>query len=177
MKTPIYGLMAEFKEPEEVLRAVKKVYSAGFRKIDAFSPFPIDGLAEELGQTCEVIGWIALSCGLLGLLTGIILQYYSSAIAYPMNIGGRPLNSWPSFVPVCFELMVLFAATGSVLSMFLLNRLPKPYHPVFNSPEFNFVTRDRFFLLIEKNDPLFDLQNTRIFLESLNAEQVIEVSE
>lgn len=176
MKVPIYGLMAEFKEPEKILFAVKEVHAAGFRAVDAYSPFPIDGLAEELGQSCEEIGWIAFGCALLGIITGLALQYYSSAIAYPMNIGGRPLNSWPSFIPVCFELMVLFAAAGSVLSMFFLNRLPEPYHPVFNSPEFTFATRNRFFLLIEKNDPLFDLRITRTFLESLNPERVIEVS-
>ncbi|MGZ3790657.1 MAG: DUF3341 domain-containing protein [Bacteriovorax sp.] len=169
-----YGLLAEFKDPEEIMNAVKKVHANGFRAVDAFTPFPIDGLAEELGQSCNEIGWVTFVFGLLGIFVAFFLQYYS-AVVYPMDVGGRPLNSWPSFIPICFELMVLFAAIGSVLSMFFLNRLPKPNHPVFNASEFNLVTTDRFFLLIEKSDPLFDIQKTRILLESLNAQKVIEV--
>jgi hypothetical protein len=177
MKDDLYGLMAEFRKPENLLAAAEVVHKAGHRKTDAFSPFPIDGLASVLGHKSNPIGWISLFSGLIGTIVAYLLQLYSVAIAYPVDIGGRPLNSWPAFLPICFELTVLFAATGAVLSMFILNKLPEPYHPVFNSEEFTLMTKDRFFLLVEKKDPLFDLKKTHELLLSLNPERVIEVME
>lgn len=171
----IHGLMAEFTEPDSVLSAAKKIHEAGFSAVDAYSPFPIDGLPEQLGFSCEIIGWITFTFAFIGLVVAFLLQYYCSVIAYPMNIGGRPLNSWPSFIPVCFELAILFASLGAVFSLFFLNQLPKPYHPVFNSLEFSLATKNRFFIVIEKDDPLFEFQKTRDFLMSLNPIQVIEV--
>lgn len=175
MKAPLYGLMAEFKEPEKVLLAIKSAKEAGFNVIDAYSPFPIEGMDELINKKNNQIGWIAFFFGIFGIIAGIALQYYVGAVVYPINVGGRPLVSWATFVPICFELMVLFSCLGIVFSMFLLNRLPEPYHPVFNVPEFSLIAKDRFFIVIEKKDPLFDIHTTRTFLESLSAEKVFEV--
>jgi hypothetical protein len=177
MNTPMYGLMAEFKTPEMLLSAVKAARAANYKMLDAYSPFPIDGLAESINKTSTRIEWIAFCGGTIGILSGIALQYYSAAIGYPMNIGGRPLISWPAYVPICFELMVLFSVLFMVFAMFYLNKLPRPYHPVFNVPDFSLVSKDRFFIVIENNDPLFDLQKTRLFFETLKAEKIFEVNQ
>ena len=176
MTTPTYGLMAEFKDPEAILSAIKIARAAGYVQLDAYSPFSIDGLADEISKSSNKIEWSAFFGGVLGILAGIALQYYSAAGVYPMNIGGRPLVSWTAYVPVCFELMILFSALSSVLSMFFLNHLPQPYHPVFNVSEFSLFSKNRFFIVIEVADPLFDPYKTRIFMESLNAEKVFEVA-
>jgi hypothetical protein len=175
MTTPIYGLMAEFKTPEKLLAAVKAARAAGYQMMDAYSPFPIDGLAEELTKNSKRIEWIAFFGGFFGILVGVALQYYGAVLAYPMNIGGRPLISWPAYVPICFELMVLFSVFALVFAMFFFNKLPQPYHPVFNVSEFSLVSKNRFFIVIENKDTLFNLQKTFIFLETLNAENIFEV--
>ncbi len=171
----MYGLLAEFEEPEALLEAARRAYEAGFRKLDAYSPFPLEGLAESIGVRRTRVSLIVLIGGILGCLTGFGLQYWISVIDYPLNVGGRPYNSWPSFIPVTFELTVLFAATAAVVGMLALNGLPMPYHPVFNVPRFALASRDRFFLCIESADAKFDAAATRQFLESLHAHEVSEV--
>lgn len=171
----IYGLLAEFKGPDELVEAAKKAYQAGYRKLDAYSPFPIEGLSEELGMRNTRLPWIVLGGGIIGAVAGYFMQYYSMVIDYPINVGGRPLHSWPAFIPITFELSILFAVIAAVLGMFALNGLPMPYHPVFNTPNFELASRNHFFLSIEAEDPKFDLDGTRRFLESLEAQEVQEI--
>src|ERR687892_2594970 len=162
---PIYGLMAEFAAPETLLEAAHRSFAEGYRRMDAYSPFPIDGLAEAIGFHKTRIPLIVLLGGLVGCVGGFYLQYWASVIDYPLNIGGRPLNSWPAFIPVTFELTILVAALSAVLGLLALNRLPMPYHPVFNVPAFALASRHRFFLCIEAQDVKFDVDATRRFLE------------
>lgn len=172
----LYGLMAEFGDPTRVVVAARRANEAGYRRMDAYTPFPIEELAEALGYRSRGrLPKIVLFGGIVGCLGGFLLQYWCSVIAYPMNIGGRPLNSWPSFIPVTFETTVLCAALSAVLGMLALNGLPMPYHPVFNVDEFALATRDRFFLCIEAIDPRFDREATRRFLEGLGPDKVYEV--
>ncbi len=167
--------MADFDEPEQLLAAARKAYEQGYRRMDAYTPFPIEGLAETIGFHSNKVALIVLVGGILGCLTGFFLQYYVAVMNYPLNIGGRPLNSWPSFIPITFELTVLFAALSAVFGMLALNRLPMPYHPVFNVPGFETATRNRFFLCIESDDPKFDRIQTAEFLKSQPARAVSEV--
>jgi hypothetical protein len=168
----IYGVMAAFAEPRQLLDATRAAREAGYRRMDAFTPFPVEGLDEELGMRYTRLPLLVLAAGILGAIGGYALQYYCSVIAYPLNIGGRPLHSWPAFIPVTFEVTVLFAGIAAVLGMLALNGLPTPYHPVFNVPEFGLASRDRFFLLIESRDPKFDPVKTADFLRSLEPLQV-----
>jgi hypothetical protein len=172
---PLYGLLAEFEGPDELLGAARLAYAAGYRHIDAYSPFLIEGLPESMGMRNTRLPLIILGGGILGALTGYGMQVYAMAFDYPMNVGGRPLHSWPAFIPVTFEMAILFAAFAAVLGMFALNGLPQPYHPVFNVPAFELASRNRFFLSIETRDPKFDLYDTRRFLENLGALEVSEV--
>ena len=172
---PVYGLMAEFETPTEVLVAAKKAFAEGYRNMDAYSPQPVHGLAEAIGFKKNRVALVCLVGGLLGLATGLGLQEWINLTAYPLNIGGRPLNSWPSFIIVCFELTILFGGLSACLGMFAMNGLPMPYHPVFNVSEFASATRDRFFLCIEAVDPKFDMTTTRSFLESLAPASIAEV--
>ncbi len=174
-RLPIYGLMAEFDNPDALVQAAQNAYEAGYRKMDAYSPMPIEGLAEAIGFKRPRLPLIVLIGGLLGGLGGYLLQYYTSVIAYPVNVGGRPFHSWPAFVPIAFETTILAAAGAAVLGMLALNGLPMPYHPVFNVPNFKLATRDRFFFCIESRDPGFDLVETKRFLESLNPLEVSDV--
>ncbi len=167
--------MAEFEEPNQLLLAAEKAYAEGYRKMDAYSPFPIEGLAEAIGVRRNRVALIVLIGAVLGCLTGFFLQYYVAAINYPLDIGGRPLNSWPSFIPITFELTVLFGAFFAIFGMLALNRLPMPHHPVFNAPGFELATRNRFFLCLESEDPRFDQEKSKQFLNSLSARQVSEV--
>lgn len=173
---PIYGLMAEFETPAALVEAAKHTYAAGYRKIDTFSPFPIEGAWEAIGHHDRRMSLLVLIGGLAGMLTGYGLQYWVHAITYPTNIDGKPLNSWPQFIPVTFELTILFAAITAVVGMIFLNGLPMPYHPVFNVQRFtDHASRDRFFLLVEAKDPKFDKQQTKDFLKGLNGVEVSEV--
>lgn len=172
----IYGLIAEFDSPQALLDGVHETYAHGYRKIDAFSPFPVEGLAEAMGFKHDRLPLLVLIGGILGMTGGYGLAYWTSTIAYPINVGGRPFHSWPSFLPVTFETTVLFAALTAVLGMLALNGLPQPHHPVFNADRFALASRDRFFLLIEADDLLFDRDGARRFLEGLRAEQVSEVA-
>jgi len=177
MNTRLYGLMAEFEDPRDLVLAARRAYQEGYRKLDAYSPFPIEGLAEELGHRHSWLPLVALIGGIAGAVGGFGMQYYLSVIEYPLNIGGRPLNSWPSFIPITFETTVLLAALSAVLGMILMNGLPKPYHPVFNVPRFELASRDHFFLCIEAADPKFDRHETGRFLRSLNPREVSDVAQ
>lgn len=171
----LYGLLAEFNTPGRVVEAAKRTHAEGYRKIDAFSPFPIEELSEAIGFHRTRLPQIVFAGGVLGLLGGFGLMYYTSVIDYPLNVGGRPLFSFPSYIPIMFETTVLIAAFAAVFGMILLNGLPRPYHPVFNVPSFALASRDRFFLLIETADPKFDREKTRQFLEGLGASEVSDV--
>jgi len=166
-RPPVYGLMAEFREPGQVVVAAYLVREHGFRKVDAYTPYPIEELAEALEFHRSPLPKLVLGGGILGALSGFGLCYWCSTIAYPMNIGGRPFNSWVSFIPPTFETTILFAAGTAVLGMLALNGLPEPYHPVFNVPAFALAMRDKFFICIEATDPKFDLEATKRFLQGL----------
>jgi hypothetical protein len=174
-KPPIYGLLAEYTDPDALVAAAKRAYEEGYRKMDAYSPMPVDGLAEAIGFTRNRLPLIVLIGGLLGAATAYLMMYYSATMSYPYNVGGRPYHSPPAFVPITFELTILFAAFTAVLGMLGLNGLPQPYHPVFNAPGFAMASRSRFFLCIEAADPKFDAEQTRRFLESLGPKSVAEV--
>jgi hypothetical protein len=172
----IHGLMVEFLTPEEVLNATRQSRLAGYREMDAYTPYPVDGLAAELGMRKTKLPFVVLMGGMTGAAIGLFMQYYSAAVSYPLNVGGRPYNSWPAFVPIVFELLVLIGALSAFLSMLFLNGLPRPNHPVFNVPQFARSSQDRFFLCIEATDPKFDRQTTADFLATLNPHgEVIEV--
>ena len=173
----IYGLMAEFQEHEQVLNAAKQAYGEGYRRMDAYSPFPVEGLAEALGDEWTAVPLFTLLGGIVGGLGGYFMEWYSMGGLYPFNIGGRPRNSWPMFIPITFELTVLIASLTAVISMLVLNRLPRPHHPVFNAPEFRRATIDRFFLCIKARDPKFDREQTWEFLERLGPCKVMEVDD
>jgi hypothetical protein len=168
-------MMAEFETPTELVHAARAAREAGYRKIDAFSPFPVEELDDVLDLHDRRLPLLVLIGGVLGGLAGYALQYWTSVHAYPLNVGGRPLHSWPAFVPVTFEMTILGAALSVVLGMLAVNGLPMPYHPVFNVPRFALSSRDRFFLCIKATDPLFDRDSTRRFFERLVPRQVSEV--
>ena len=172
---PIYGLLAEFDEPDRLVAAARAAHDDGYRKMDAYTPFPVEHLAEAIGFRTTRLPWLIFAGGLVGCLGGFLLQYWVSVSAYPENIGDRPLNSWPSFIPVTFELTILLAALTAVCGMLGLNGLPMPYHPLFNVPRFAQASRDRFFLCIEARDPRFDRDKTRRFLESQQPRGIFDV--
>jgi ActD protein len=174
---PIWGLMAEFEGPTEVVEAARRVHEAGYEKVDAYSPYPIEELAEALGHHHSWLPLLVLLGGITGCIAGYALQFWSATIAYPMNIGGRPIHSWPAFIVPTFETTILFAAGTAVLGMLALNGLPEPYHPVFNVAQFARASKDRFFIVIEARDPKFDLDRTWIFLTSLGPRSVSEVDQ
>jgi hypothetical protein len=167
--------MAEFDSPTALVTAARQAREAGYRKMDAYSPFPIEELSEVLHHH-DRLPLLVLIGGIVGGTSGFLFQYWASAIDYPINVGGRPLLSWPSFIPVTFEMTILVAAFAAVLGMLGLNGLPMPYHPVFNVPRFEYASRNRFFLCIESSDPLFDEDVTGKFLESLEPREVCEVA-
>jgi hypothetical protein len=173
----LYGLMAEFDEPTALVVAARRANQEGYRCMDAYSPLPIEELHEALGSGHTRLPLIVLIGGLVGCVGGYALQWWASVVAYPINVGGKPLHSWPAFIPVTFECTILVAALSAVLGMLALNGLPQPYHPVFNVPRFALASRNRFFLCIEAVDPKFDVERTRTFLEALGSKEVTVVAD
>jgi len=174
-QTPVYGMMAEFDSATNLVEAAHHTYEAGYMKIDAYSPFPVEGLAEAMGFHKNRVPLVVLIGGLIGGLSGYALQYWISAVSYPINVGGKPYHSWPAFIVVTFEMTILFAGISAVFGMLALNGLPMPYHPVFNVPRFAFATKDRFFLIVFSSDPKYSPSETRRFLESLGPRSISEV--
>ena len=172
----LYGLMAGFDNPDSLLYAAWRAHSEGYRHMDAYSPMPVEGLAEAIGFRSNWVQRLVFAGGLFGATGGFFLCWWITVIAYPHNVAGRPLNSWPAYVPITFECMVLVACITAVVGMLALNGLPQPYHPVFNVNEFARASRDKFFLCIEATDSNFDLERTRRFLKELGPEEVIEVA-
>jgi hypothetical protein len=172
---PTYGLMAEFSSPSTLVEAARRTHEAGYKKIDAYSPFPIEHLADTIGFHKNSVPLVVLIGGLVGGFTGYLMQYWMAAVNYPINVGGRPYHSWPAFIVITFEMTILFAGVSAVLGMLALNGLPMPYHPVFNVPRFICATEDRFFLIVFASDSKYDSASTRQFLESLQPLFISEV--
>lgn len=172
---PLYGVIAEFETPGDLVHAARKVYEQGYRRINGYSPYPIEELSEAIGFTHTSLPLIVFIGGVLGGLAGFGMQYYMEVIDYPLNVGGKPYNSWPAFIPITFECIVLAAAFSAVLGMLILNKLPQPYHPVFNVPNFAMATNDRFFLAVEANDPKFEHAKVVSMLRDLKALNVSDV--
>ena len=171
----LYGVIAEFPDPQSLLDAANATREAGYTATDAFSPFPIHGLAEAVGFHKSRLSAIVLTMGILGGIGGFFMCWYANVISYPLNIGGRPYNSWPAWIPITFECTILLAAFGAVFGMLALNGLPMPYHPVFNVRRFDSASRDKFFLVIQARDPLFKQAEARAFLEKLGPREVTDV--
>jgi hypothetical protein len=171
----LYGIMAEFAQPEQLLAATRAAYEAGYRKMDAYTPYAVEGVAEALGFTKTRLPLVVLIGGIIGGATAYAMQWYSAVIDYPLNVGGRPLHSWPAFIPITFELIVLFAALAGLIGMLWLNGLPKPYHPVFNAPEFKLASQTRFFLCIEARDYVFRADEVRQLLLEQAPISIVEV--
>lgn len=171
----LYGLVAEFETPTALVQAARSAREAGYAKMDAYSPFPIEELSEALGFRRTKMPMLILIGGIVGALSGFALQYYCAVISYPINVAGRPLNSWPSWIPVTFEVTILIASLTAVFGLLALCGLPMPYHPLFHVPRFSRATRDSFFLCIEAADPRFDRTATNEFLSGLGAREVSEV--
>jgi hypothetical protein len=173
----IYGLMAEFETHEQLLDAARRAHENGYRRMDGYTPFPIEGLPQALGRKGTLVPLIVLLGGLVAGFGGYFMEWYANVVSYPINVGGRPLHSWPSFIPITFELTILGAALSAFFGSLAMNKLPQPYHPVFNVPQFERASIDRFFLCIEALDPKFDLIATRKFLEGLQPLAISEVNE
>ena len=172
----LYGIVAEFETPEGLVQAARTARAAGYRRMEGYSPFPIEDLSETIGYRTR-LPLVVLCGGLTGAIFGFLFQWWISAYDYPINVGGRPLFSWPAFIPATFELMILFSAFAAVLGMIILNGLPRPYHSIFNTPDFENASRDKFFFCIEASDPKFDRQATRQLLERLSPLAISEVNE
>lgn len=171
----VYGLVAQFGSVEDIMTASERVRDAGYKRTDAYTPFPVEGLDEALGMQPTRLGWVVLAAGIAGGLGGFLLQWWANTTYFPLNIGGKPLNSWPNFIIIMYELTILFSAFTAGLFMIARNGLPRPYHSIFNTPNFETASRDKFFLCVESRDPQFDIVGTRAFLESLTPERISEV--
>jgi hypothetical protein len=171
----VFGIIAEFDTPEELMAAARQVRDAGYKKVDAFAPFPVEGLSQAIGFKDKLIPTTMLIAGIVGIIWGLGVQFFGLGLSYPLNIGGRPLWSWPNFIPITFEATVLTAAWTGGIAMFAFNGLPQLYHPVFDAPNFDRASTDAFFLLIEAKDPKFERVETMKFLQGLGTERVNEV--
>jgi hypothetical protein len=171
----LYALLAEFESPEALLKATREAYSHGYRRMEAYTPFPVDDVAEALGMRTNQVPRIVLGGGILGGLTGYFMQWFSAVVHYPINVGGRPLHSWPAFIPITFEMTVLGASLAAVVGMLALNGLPRPHHSVFNVPDFALASNNRFFLSIQTRDPLFHREETYRMLAALGPRRITEV--
>lgn len=173
--TTTWGFLAEFETPEALIEAARRARGEGYQRLNAYTPFPVDGLTQALGMKGSRLPFFVLAGGLAGGIGGYLMQWYSAVLDYPLNVGGRPLHSWPSFIPITFELTILLSALTAVIVMILMNRLPQPYHPLFNADVFSRATSDRFFLTIGADDPKFSEEGTRLFLQGIGAISVTEV--
>lgn len=171
----IHGAMAEFENPEDLIAACERAYANGYRRMDAYAPMPVEGLAEAIGYKKNKVALAVLIAGSCGAIGGFTFLEWIAGIAYPHNVGGRPLNSWPSYIPITFECMILLSAITSLICVLAMNGLPQPYHPVFNVPEFTRASIDRFFLCIESSDPKFRTEETLQFLRDLGGSEVTVV--
>lgn len=171
----LYGVMAQFDSPSQLVAAARSAYAAGYRQINGYSPFPIEELDEAIGFKRTTLPYIVFAGGVLGALGGFFMQYWMEVVDYPLIVGGKPFNSWPAFIPITFECTVLGAAFAAVFGMLALNKLPQPYHPVFNAPSFALATRDSFFLVIEAKDVKFNHDETVRFLKNLDSREVVDV--
>ena len=174
-RTPTYGLLAEFDSPTDLVKAAEATHAAGYVKIDAYSPLPIEGLAEAIGFHHDLVPLVTLIGAIIGGATGYLMQYWINTMAYPLNIGGKPFHSWPAFIVVTFEMTILFGGISAVFGMLALNGLPMPYHPVFNVARFAMASKDRFFLIVFSSDKKYDDVKTREFLEGLHPKTLVEV--
>lgn len=172
---PLYGVMAEFEHPSDLVTAARKTYEAGYRRINGYTPYPIEEVWEAIGFHRTGLPLIVLIGGILGGLGGFLMQYYLAVFEYPLNVGGKPFNSWPAFIPITFECTILCAAFAAVFGMLALNKLPQPYHPVFNAPNFALASRDHFFLVIEANDPQYKHDEVVAFMKGLGPKEVTDV--
>jgi hypothetical protein len=172
---PTYGVMAEFDTAQALVDAARRVMAEGFVKVEAYSPVPIEELNDIIHKKRTILPALVLAGGLTGMATGFLLQYWASAIEYPLNVGGRPFASWPAFVVPSYELTILFSALTAAAGMIALNGLPQPYHPVFNAPRFSLASSDKFFIVIEAEDPKYSLKETSAFLDRIGAKGVYEV--
>ena len=171
----LHGLMAEFETEEAIVHATEQAVDAGYKRMEAYTPYPVEEIMDLLHLHKNHVALAILIGGVVGCVVGFAMQYFSSVVHYSLNIGGRPLNSWPAFIPVMFECTVLFAAVSAVFSMIIMNGLPRPHHPTFNVDRFKYALQDRFFLYVDAEDPQFDREETKQFLESLNPHEVSEV--
>ena len=173
--TRIYGIMAEFDSASDLVAAARRTHQSGYQKIDAYSPFPVEELSEAIGFHTNRVALVTLIGAITGGISGYLMQYWMNAVNYPVIVGGKPPHSWPAFIPITFEMTILFGGISAVLGMLALNGLPMPYHPVFNVPRFAMATKDRFFLIVFSTDPKYSPAGTRQFLESLGPRSISEV--
>lgn len=176
-KSLIHGVMAEYSEPEALIEGIQKIRGLGYKQMEAYTPFPVEGLTEALGRPKTKIQWVILTGAICGGTGAFLFQCWTLMSSYPLNLGGRPAFSWPAFMPVTFELTVLSAAFTAVIGMLVLNGLPQPYHPVFNVKEFDAASKDKFFLCVESGDPKFNVETLKSALKNAGAEAVYEVEE
>jgi hypothetical protein len=177
-KNRLYGLVARFNTQEDLVAAASKTYQSGYRKFDAYTPYPVESLGKAMGLKPSPLPMVMLCAGIVGGLSGFAMQWFSNVIDYPLNIGNRPLFSWPAYIPITFEMVILLAAFGGIIGLFIATRLPQPYHPVFNFEDFlKHGAEDGFYLGIEASDPQFDLERTRLFLEGMRPAKVAQIEE